>query len=83
MTIEVSDDVEQYIREAVESGRFESEGEAIREIVTFYRTHESEVSRLKAMLRVGLDQEAEGLDGPLDFDDVIRRGEERRLDGDV
>jgi hypothetical protein len=40
-----------------------------------------EISRLRAELQIGIDELDAGLGGPLDIEDVVRRGRERLVKG--
>ena len=77
MQIELPQDVQQFIEQSVADGRFATPEEAVASMVSFYRANESDLSWLRADLQVGLDQEALGQEGPMDFDELIRAGRAR------
>lgn len=77
MSVELPPEVESFIQQAIAQGAFASTEDALTGMVDFYRSHEPSIASLKAKLQIGLDEEAAGQYGLMDFDDVIRRGRER------
>ena len=77
MQIELSQRAQELIRRQLESGAFESPDELVERALDFYDHHQPTMESLKAQIQEGLDDVAAGRVGPLDVEDLKRRGRER------
>ena len=80
MTSRVPTDVEDSIREMVESGRFEDADTVLREAVRLLQDHDRKLQRLRAELQIGLDQAARGelIDWTPDFMEQLKQEADER-----
>ncbi len=78
MNVSLTPELEHIIRDKVDSGLYHSASEVVREALRLLqeqdRLREMRLEALRKEIQKGLDS---GSAGPLDMEDVIRRGRER------
>ena len=77
MQIELSQHAQELIRRQLAGGAFESPRELVERALDFYDHHQPTMESLKAQIQEGLDDVAAGRVGPLNVEDIKRRGRER------
>lgn len=79
MNVSLTPQLESWVKQKVESGRYHSASEVIREGLRLLddkeQAQQAKLDALRQDIRDGLDS---GEPSPLDMDDVIRRGQERQ-----
>lgn len=84
MTIDVPDDIAQFIRDSISSGNFHSESDVVTAALRVFRNRETRRAQLQQEIQPAIDRLDRGegivLDDeslPAFFDDIIARGNER------
>ncbi|MFO0976091.1 MAG: type II toxin-antitoxin system ParD family antitoxin [Planctomycetaceae bacterium] len=77
MSTTVPREFEQFVAQAIASGRFRSEEEAAAEAFDLLWRREQKLDALRTDIQVGLDDISAGRVTPLDLNDMKRRGYER------
>lgn len=82
MHVSLTPELEELIRKRVETGRYNSSSELVREALRLWEEQEQlrelRLERLREKIREGIDS---GPAGPLDFEDIKQRGRERLKEG--
>jgi antitoxin ParD1/3/4 len=77
MDISLPPDLEAFVHQQIEAGRYESEETVIIAALRLLQEHERKLEGLRAELRPALESLDRGEGLPLDMEDIIRRGRER------
>ena len=77
MNISLTPELERLVQRKVESGMYSSASEVIRESLRQTAGREMKLADLRAALQRGQDDVDAGRYGPLDMEDLKRRGRER------
>ena len=69
---------QQFVNQKLQSGEFDSPEAVVDEALRRWRENDTAFARLNAAVREGLDQLDEGMGAPLDIEQVIAEGRQRR-----
>ena len=81
MNVSLTPELERFVRDKVESGKYNSASELVRESLRLLderdQMYQIKLERLRADIQVGLDDIDAGRVVPFDAADIIKRGRER------
>ena len=75
MTISLSEEQRQFVRELVDSGRYKSEADVIEQSIRLLQEYESRLAELRAEVQKGIDS---GEPTPLDMSEVKAKARRSR-----
>jgi antitoxin ParD1/3/4 len=83
LNISLTPELEEFVTSRVESGRYQSASEVVRQGLRLLQdqeeTREAQLARLRQQIQIGLDQADRGelLDGEEAFEEILRRAPSR------